>query len=501
MQHGRTHRQRALDPAGRALRRRRGGRGGARRARRPAVRPRGRVRRPARTSRRPRRRSRASTRRSPRPSWSAAAPRGVIGEMREVEEGTAGLGLGRGARRRRGDAVPRRGRAARRRRGRAERAAGPDAARPARCCSPTRSRSRPTPCCASSRPPRRCCRCSAGSPRPARPEAETPLLLGDEVLTSGAVGVRFDGVEILPCVSQGAAPIGPELTITACEGPIIGELAGRPALEKLRETIEALTVDDLRLVQGGLLMGIVVDVNKPEYVQGDFLVRGLVGADPDTGQVAVGTDVRPGQVVRLHARDAASADRDLREALSARMEALGGRAPGGRAADLLQRARRRDVRPRPPRRARRSTTSSAARRPRASSPPARSARSAASTSCTASRRRSRSSREPRRAQRAAHGRDRRHRRAPTARALAARGATVIVTRPAGRGARGARRGDRRARDPGRPLRARRAGAAGRRRRRRGRARRQRGAVAGGRDHVALARPRSTRVLAVNLRAP
>jgi small ligand-binding sensory domain FIST len=161
------------------------------------------------------------------------------------------------------------------------------------------------------------------------PDAETPMLFGEEVLTSGAVGVRFDGVEILPCVSQGAAPIGPELTITACEGPIIGELAGRPALEKLRETIETLTAEDLRLVQGGLLMGIVVDANKPEYVQGDFLVRGLVGADPDTGQVAVGTDVRPGQVVRLHARDAASADRDLREALSARMQALGGRAPAG----------------------------------------------------------------------------------------------------------------------------------------------------------------------------
>ena len=160
-------------------------------------------------------------------------------------------------------------------------------------------------------------------------DAQTPLLLGEEVVTSGAVGVRFDGVEILPCVSQGAAPIGPELTITACEGPIIGELAGRPALEKLRDTIDALPAADVRLVRGGLLMGIVVDTNKPEYVQGDFLVRGLVGADPETGNVAVGTDVRPGQVVRLHARDAASADRDLRAALNARMQALGGRSPAG----------------------------------------------------------------------------------------------------------------------------------------------------------------------------
>ena len=130
-------------------------------------------------------------------------------------------------------------------------------------------------------------------------------------------------------VSQGAAPIGPELTITAGEGHVIGELAGKPALEKLRETIEELPPEDLRLVQGGLLVGIVVDSNKPDYLQGDFLVRGLVGADPATGQVAIAADVHPGQVVRLHARDAESADRDLREALSIRMTALGGRPPAG----------------------------------------------------------------------------------------------------------------------------------------------------------------------------
>ena len=128
------------------------------------------------------------------------------------------------------------------------------------------------------------------------------LFLGDEVVDGGAVGVRLDGVEILPCVSQGAAPIGPELTITAADGHVIGELAGKPALAKLREAIEGLSDDDRELVDGGLLMGIVVDANKPDYVQGDFLVSGLVGADPETGEVAVGTQVRPGQVVRLRPR-------------------------------------------------------------------------------------------------------------------------------------------------------------------------------------------------------
>ncbi|HET8949343.1 MAG TPA: FIST N-terminal domain-containing protein [Solirubrobacteraceae bacterium] len=162
-----------------------------------------------------------------------------------------------------------------------------------------------------------------------RADGDAVLFLGEEVRGEGAVGVRLDGVEMIPCVSQGATPIGPELTITSADGNVIDELAGRPALVTLRETIEALPPEELAMVQGGLLMGIVVDSNKPEYVQGDFLVRGLVGADPSTGKVAVAADVHPGQVVRLHARDAASADRDLREALQIRMDALGGRAPAG----------------------------------------------------------------------------------------------------------------------------------------------------------------------------
>ena len=161
-------------------------------------------------------------------------------------------------------------------------------------------------------------------------EGEPALFLGEEVIEGGgAVGVRLDGVELLPCVSQGAAPFGPELTITAADGHVIHELAGKPALAKLRDVITDLPLRQRSMLNDGLLVGIVVDGGKPEYVQGDFLVRGLLGADPTEGSVAVGAPVEPGQVVRLHARDAGSADRDLREALDLRVEALGGDTPAG----------------------------------------------------------------------------------------------------------------------------------------------------------------------------
>jgi small ligand-binding sensory domain FIST len=152
------------------------------------------------------------------------------------------------------------------------------------------------------------------------------LFLDGGLVEGGAVGLRFDGVDVQPCVSQGAAPLGPELTITAAEGNIILELAGQAAYEKLQEVVGDLGDEDQVLLErsGGILLGIVVDPNKPEYVQGDFLVRPLIGGDPRTGAVAVGAVVRIGQVVRLHARDADSADRDLREALHGRRRALAG---------------------------------------------------------------------------------------------------------------------------------------------------------------------------------
>jgi len=155
------------------------------------------------------------------------------------------------------------------------------------------------------------------------------LFYGDEVAEHGAVGLRLEGVETLPCVSQGAAPIGPELEITAADGHVIVELEGAPALERLREVIVALDEQERSMIGGGLLVGLAVDFDTPDHRQHDFLVRSLLGADPKAGTVALGARVRPGQAVRLHARDAASADMDLREALVLRREALGGRAPAG----------------------------------------------------------------------------------------------------------------------------------------------------------------------------
>jgi len=161
------------------------------------------------------------------------------------------------------------------------------------------------------------------------PMGESALFADGRVVSEGAVGVCLNGVELLPCVSQGAAPMGREMTVTAAEDNIIYELAGRPAVQAIEEAVGELALDQRALVAAGLLIGIVIDGGKPEYEQGDFLVRGVTGADPATGAITVGATVTPGEVVRLHARDARSADEDLRRELRLRAEAIGGVRPAG----------------------------------------------------------------------------------------------------------------------------------------------------------------------------
>lgn len=149
------------------------------------------------------------------------------------------------------------------------------------------------------------------------------LLRDGEVHTDGAVAVRMRGLEVLPCVSQGAGPVGPEMTITKAEANMIGELAGKPAMERLGEVLAGLPEGERDLASSGVLIGLVIDENRPEYDRGDFLVRPIIGADRDSGAIAIGEQVRVGQTVRLQVRDAASADEDLRGALRAQAHALG----------------------------------------------------------------------------------------------------------------------------------------------------------------------------------
>ena len=148
------------------------------------------------------------------------------------------------------------------------------------------------------------------------------LVVGPRTYDSGAVGVVIGGgVRVRPVVSQGCRPIGRPLVITKSEENLIIELGGRPALERLREIYATLDPADRELVRSSLHVGRAATEYKDEFRRGDFLVRNVAGADPDSGVLAIGDTVRTGQTIQFHVRDAATAHEDLSELLESQRAA------------------------------------------------------------------------------------------------------------------------------------------------------------------------------------
>ncbi|MGZ4609883.1 MAG: FIST signal transduction protein [Actinomycetes bacterium] len=159
-----------------------------------------------------------------------------------------------------------------------------------------------------------------------RGAGSTRLLVDGHVHERGAVGVLLgDGVTTGALVSQGCRPVGPAMTVTAADGNVVLGLAGRPSLDKLQEIVELLPPQEQALVTTGLHLGIAMDEYADDHDAGGFLVRGVVGAQPDRGGLVVGDLVEVGSTVRFQVRDAEAADVDLVETLAAFRR---GRAPG-----------------------------------------------------------------------------------------------------------------------------------------------------------------------------
>jgi small ligand-binding sensory domain FIST len=155
------------------------------------------------------------------------------------------------------------------------------------------------------------------------------LFLDGQVVRAGAVGAHLPRAEIHPLVAQGCRPVGNPYTITRADGNVIFELGGRPPVERLQELAAALPGRDRELLAAGAHLGLLMDEYVAEPRQGDFLVRGVVGADAESGAIAVGEEVEVGQTVQFHIRDAQSADEDLRHILEREAAAFGGRRPAG----------------------------------------------------------------------------------------------------------------------------------------------------------------------------
>ena len=142
------------------------------------------------------------------------------------------------------------------------------------------------------------------------------LFLDDQVLRTGAIGLALDGnITVDTVVAQGCRPIGSPMRISKSDRNMLLELEGEAPMAVLRNLYQEVPKRDQELLGNSLFLGVVMDELIDNPVQGDFLIRNVVGMDQSTGGLAIGEMLKEGQLVQFHLRDAETSTDDLQAVL------------------------------------------------------------------------------------------------------------------------------------------------------------------------------------------
>jgi small ligand-binding sensory domain FIST len=150
----------------------------------------------------------------------------------------------------------------------------------------------------------------------ARQVGGSALYLGQQVHHSGAITLAMTGnIQMDAVVAQGCRPIGDPMFVTAAHENLIREIDGRAPRDVLSGLFERLSPADRDLFSQSLFLGLAMRADVSEYGPGDFLIRNILGMDPQSGSLWVNADVPNKSVVQFHLRDATTSALDLERAL------------------------------------------------------------------------------------------------------------------------------------------------------------------------------------------
>ncbi len=152
------------------------------------------------------------------------------------------------------------------------------------------------------------------------------LFAGRTCHHAGAVVAVFTGdITIAPVLAQGCKPIGAVGNITRAENNMLLAVDQLPALQFLQQQLEGLDEGDRELATTrpiflGIAMSPFTDTKK--LGPGDYLIRNVLGFDPEGGALTIGEVLAPGRRVQFHVMDHHTSAFDLRRALQ-KQRALG----------------------------------------------------------------------------------------------------------------------------------------------------------------------------------
>ena len=135
---------------------------------------------------------------------------------------------------------------------------------------------------------------------------------GDRIESNAVVGMLLTGTLSMDVrMTQACRPLGETLVVTGAEQNIIYELGGRPAFEVFKEAAGEDLMNDVSKAVTSVFVGLPMDLDQEDIERGQYLVRNVLGVDPESGAIAISEEVRTGQIITFTLREPVGAREDL----------------------------------------------------------------------------------------------------------------------------------------------------------------------------------------------
>jgi small ligand-binding sensory domain FIST len=146
----------------------------------------------------------------------------------------------------------------------------------------------------------------------------TAQFRGAEVAAGVIGGLRLGGSFFASVgLTQGCAALGEPMEVSGGQGQILSHLDGSPALESLSQRLPDITSEELDRLVSSLFLAVPASPDPRALEKGEYLVRPILGLDPDSGALGVAFEVEEGMSVLPVVRAPEPAREDL-EAMIAR---------------------------------------------------------------------------------------------------------------------------------------------------------------------------------------
>ncbi|MGH7843622.1 MAG: FIST N-terminal domain-containing protein [Candidatus Binatia bacterium] len=157
---------------------------------------------------------------------------------------------------------------------------------------------------------------------------KTYQICGAEITTNAVAGLSIAGAFAASIgITQGCQPVTEPMTVTKGEGNFICEINHRPAFEVFARVIGAPLLANLRRALAFVFVGVPAERERNRVGPGEYLVRNIIGIDPEKGILAVSDEVWEGEKIVLTLRDGQRAREDLTQMLQRQAVQLNGRKP------------------------------------------------------------------------------------------------------------------------------------------------------------------------------